>query len=117
MATETSTRYLVRLESDDLQAKAIGNRDPYGSATSAYGCIEPDRDSRAAGTAIAELVEAHDYARDAECDPWQFAVEISRLQELGLTYSDLRWLVEKGYAVHEHEVTRSADPAASSPAA
>ncbi len=72
--------------------------------------LNPHRDSRAAGTAIAELVEAHDYARDAECDPWQFAVEISRLQELGLTYSDLRWLVEKGYAVHAHEVTRSADP-------
>ena len=31
------------------------------------------------------------------------------LQELGLRFSDLRWLVEKGYAVHAREVTRSAD--------
>ena len=71
--------------------------------------LNPHRDSRAAGTAIAELVEAHDYARDADCDPWQFAVEISRLQELGLTYSDLRWLVERATR-SMHEVTRSADP-------
>ncbi len=71
--------------------------------------LNSQRDSRAVGTAIAELAEAHDYARDARCDPWQFAVEIARLQELGLTYSDLRWLVEKGYAVHAREVTRSAD--------
>ncbi len=67
------------------------------------------RDLSAVGTAIAELAEAHDSARDALCDPWQFAVEISRLQELGLTYSDLRWLVEKGYAAHAREATGSAD--------
>ena len=71
--------------------------------------LSSKRDSRAVGTAIAELAEAHDYARDARCDPWQFAVEISRLQELGLAFSDLRWLVEKGYAVHAREVTRSVD--------
>ena len=61
------------------------------------------------GKAIAELAEAHDYARDALRDPWQFAVEISRLAGLGLTHSDLRWLVEKGYAVHAREVTQPGD--------
>ena len=79
--------------------------------------FELQRGHRAVGTAIAELAEAHDYARDAECDPWQFAVEISRFRELGLTYSDLRWLVEKGYAAHAREVTRSAIRSASSPSA
>jgi hypothetical protein len=61
--------------------------------------------------ALAELAIARDYARDAGCDPWEFAVELSRLTELGLTRSDLRWLVEKGYAAHAREVTREGDPA------
>ena len=60
-------------------------------------------------TAIVELAIAHDYACDVECDPWQFAVEISRLMELGLTASDLRWLVEKGYVTHAREVTQPSD--------
>ncbi len=60
--------------------------------------------------ALAELAIAHDYARDAQRDDWQFAVEISRLMELGLTGSDLRWLVEKGYAVHAREITEAGDP-------
>ncbi len=60
-------------------------------------------------SALAELAIAHDYARDAERDAWQFAVEISRLQELGLTGSDLRWLVEKGYAAHAREITQAGD--------
>jgi hypothetical protein len=59
--------------------------------------------------AIAELAMAHDYARNASCEPWQFAVEISRLSELGLTVSDLRWLVEMGYAAHAREVTQPGD--------
>ena len=54
---------------------------------------------------IAELARADDYARDLHCDPWQFAVEISRLTDLGLTTNDLRWLVEKGFATHAREVT------------
>jgi hypothetical protein len=60
-------------------------------------------------SALTELAIAHDYARDAERDAWQFAVEISRLMELGLTGSDLRWLVEKGYAVHAREITEARD--------
>jgi len=59
--------------------------------------------------AIVELVIAHDYARNVQCDPWQFAVEITRLTTLGLTASDLRWLVEKGYVIHASEVTQPDD--------
>ena len=43
-------------------------------------------------------------------DPWQFAVE-PRLTALGLTASDLRWLVEKGYVSHACEVTQPQDVA------
>jgi hypothetical protein len=61
--------------------------------------------------AIVEMAVAHDYASEAQCDPWQFAVELSRLTDLGLTPSDLRWLVLKGYATHAREVTQAADVA------
>jgi hypothetical protein len=60
-------------------------------------------------SALTELAIAHDYARDARRNAWQFAVEISRMIELGLTGSDLRWLVEKGYAVHAREITKIGD--------
>jgi len=59
--------------------------------------------------AIVELAVARDYARNVPCDPWQFAVEISRLTALGLTVSDLRWLVEKRYVAHACEVTQPDD--------
>jgi hypothetical protein len=62
-----------------------------------------------AETALTELAIAHDYARDARRNAWQFAVEISRLTDLGLTGSDLRWLVEKGFAVHAREITEVGD--------
>ena len=65
----------------------------------------------ASKAAIVELAIAHAYARDVRCDPWQFAVEISRLTDLGLTASGLRWLVEKGYVVHACEVTQPGDDA------
>jgi hypothetical protein len=60
-------------------------------------------------TALAELAIAHDYACDAGRDAWQFAVEISRLTDLGLSGSDLRWLVEKGFAAHAREITEAGD--------
>ena len=42
--------------------------------------------------AVVQLAEAHDYAQDAEAEPWQFAVEIESLLALGATVDDLeRW--------------------------
>jgi hypothetical protein len=57
-------------------------------------------------SALAELVCAQQYAEDAQRDVWDFAVEIHSLSALGLTPSDLRWLVCKGYVLHGREVTR-----------
>ncbi len=51
------------------------------------------------------LRQAHDYAVELKRSSWDFAVEISSLQEAGLTNSDLRWLVCKGYALFGQEVT------------
>ena len=59
--------------------------------------------------AVVQLAEAHDYARDTEAEPWQFAVEIESLMALGATVGDLNLLVHRGYAEHAREVTRLSD--------
>jgi hypothetical protein len=59
--------------------------------------------------AVVQLAEAHDYACDAQADPWQYAVEIESLLELGATGDDLQALVQDGFVVQAREVTRIAD--------
>lgn len=61
--------------------------------------------------AIVKLAEAYDYARDMQCDLWDFAVEIDALTALGLSVDDLRWLVASGYVRHGLEVTKRSDAA------
>jgi hypothetical protein len=56
--------------------------------------------------ALVQLFEAYRYAQDVHRDVWDFAIEIARLSALGLTPSDLRWLVCKGYVEHAREVTQ-----------
>ncbi len=60
-------------------------------------------------SALAQLAHADACARDAQCSPWEFAIEIERLIAEGLTTSDLRWLVRRGYVEHGQEVTRGRD--------
>ena len=55
-------------------------------------------------TALALLAEAHDYAARTSGDPWEFAVEIQVLRELGLSNNDLRYLVGLQYVEHATEV-------------
>ena len=50
--------------------------------------------------ALVELTRADACARSEQCDPWEFAVEMEQLLAEGLTSSDLRWLVKKGYVEH-----------------
>ena len=59
--------------------------------------------------AIVQLAEAHDYARDVQTEPWQFAVEIESLEALGVTAADLNWLVQSRYVEHASDVTRPGD--------
>lgn len=58
---------------------------------------------------LAALVEASDYAEDTVSDRWDFAVSIQLLMQLGLSETDLRWLVCKGYVKHAREVTVPGD--------
>ncbi len=66
---------------------------------------------RSVRSAFAQLAEADACARSTQCSPWDFAVEIETLIAAGLTTSDLRWLVWKGYLEHGYEVTRPHDVA------
>jgi hypothetical protein len=60
-------------------------------------------------SALALLRRAYDCARDADAALWDFAVEIDQLHAAGLTITDLRWLVVKGYAEHGGEMSMYGD--------
>jgi|WetSurMetagenome_2_1015567.scaffolds.fasta_scaffold242762_2 hypothetical protein len=59
--------------------------------------------------ALGQLLHAQTCARDVHREVWDFAVEIESLLANGLTKSDLRWLVSKGYTEHAQELTHSRD--------
>jgi hypothetical protein len=60
-------------------------------------------------SAVGELLKAQECAADARCDIWDFAVEIATLQKIGLTDTDLRWLVSKAYVLHRLDATETDD--------
>jgi hypothetical protein len=55
------------------------------------------------------LWRAHNYARDAQANLWDFAIEIQQFYDLGLSINELRWLVGMGYAEHRRETTAHGD--------
>jgi hypothetical protein len=60
--------------------------------------------------ALRLLSHAYWLANDTGSDLWDFALEIDRLFEAGLTVSDLRWLVAKGFAEHGEELSVYGSP-------
>ncbi len=56
-------------------------------------------------SALGELLKAHVCAFDAECDNWDFAVEIATLRRFGLMATDLRWLIRKSYVEHRRDTS------------
>ena len=59
---------------------------------------------------LALLWRACTYAQDAGADLWDFALEIDKLYETGLTISELRWMVAKGLVQHGQEMSLYGDP-------
>jgi hypothetical protein len=57
-------------------------------------------------TALDLLRQARDYAQDLHLNVWDFAVELPVFHSSGVSTSDLRWLVCKGYIEHATETTR-----------
>ena len=56
------------------------------------------------------LQEAHDLAVDVGVDVWEFALDLRELRSVGLTNSDLRWMVLKGYLQPGCETTLPGEP-------
>src|SRR4051794_4917182 len=52
---------------------------------------------------FALLVQSYHYTQELDCSPWDFAVELPCLREVGLTNSDVRWLLSKRYVVQALE--------------
>ena len=55
------------------------------------------------------LLQAHECAQDTECDPWDFAIEVTALKQAGLHETDLRWLLKKQFVQHRVEATADGD--------
>ena len=54
---------------------------------------------------LALLERAYDYAKDADADLWDFALRIDKLYDVGVSISDLRWLIAKQFALHGQETS------------
>jgi hypothetical protein len=63
-----------------------------------------------ARAALALLWKAFAFARDLDLCPWEFSLRLKHLVELGVTESDLQWLVLHGYVDHADERTTFHDP-------
>ncbi len=61
--------------------------------------------------ALSQLLRAHHFARDLKCKPWNLAIEATELRNCGLSNTDLRWLVAKGYVEHLREVSQPGESA------
>jgi hypothetical protein len=61
--------------------------------------------SGGARAALALLQHALDCAEDAQAPPLDFALEIGQLYAVGLTITDLRWMVAKKFVEHADETS------------
>ena len=53
--------------------------------------------------AIRKLSRAYEYSVDCDRSRWDFAVEISDLDALGVSHDELRWMIGKGLVEHAQE--------------
>jgi len=58
--------------------------------------------------ALRILLDAWDNAAQFQRHVWEFAVDVNRLQALGVTPEEIRWLIENKYVHHALELTGSA---------
>lgn len=56
------------------------------------------------------LLEAYELAADVGVDVWEFALDLRELRSVGLTNSDLRWMVLKGFVQPGCETTLPGEP-------
>lgn len=68
-------------------------------------CMIPEK----LAPALEALLQAYKYALDTNSTVWDFAISIRRLLSLGVSETDLRWFVRRGFTEHGREVTVEGD--------
>lgn len=58
---------------------------------------------------VMRLAAARQMAVDCGRSLWDFAVELTRLLELGIDHDELRWMIGKGYCEHAYEKKSGSD--------
>jgi hypothetical protein len=61
------------------------------------------------GLGLLFLLESSAYARMLDEDPWEFSLEWPELQRAGISCSEGRWLIHRGFVAHAYEVTSFED--------
>jgi hypothetical protein len=84
-----------------MPRSTIAIRDSNITAGEETTCVSVDGTLRAV---ILSLWQASQLAVDAECDIWDFAVELDELRTLGANVSELRWLLARGIATQAGEL-------------
>jgi len=56
--------------------------------------------------ALLLLLDAHLASCEHSCDPWEFAIEIQSLRDVGLSDTDFRSLLKSAHLVHAREMTQ-----------
>lgn len=84
-----------------MDERPLGTQEPLANGPDATNLVIPGR----VLSCLVMLLEAYEYAQDLEIDRWAMAVELRDLRKLGLTNSDLRWLVGKRFVDHGRETT------------
>jgi hypothetical protein len=74
------------------------------------GCLADDIDgplSKSMHRSLYQLLRGSKYARNTGRDVWEFALTIDELRRAGVSASDLRWLVCRGYIEHAEELVKT----------
>lgn len=64
---------------------------------------------RGCDKALRFLLQAHEFAVDLSLDPWDFAIEIAHLRQVGVSHSEVRWLLCKEFIEHRNECSLDAN--------
>lgn len=86
-----------------------GDVDRAGARQNRPATVVERRIIRQVHAGLQFLCDSHAQARELMRDPWEFAVEWSELQRLGLTCNDVRWLIHQGLVEHASEITGMED--------
>ncbi|EMI22059.1 hypothetical protein RMSM_01018 [Rhodopirellula maiorica SM1] len=55
------------------------------------------------------LYDAAQYAADAACSRWEFAISFAELQEIGIRTNDVRWLMCRHWLLHGQDLSSPGD--------